>query len=82
MARFRSGIGRLVVGTELPVVPCRLSGAAIAWPKGRTFPRPRRLRLRVGAPRSYGHLEKNSDSVREICSDLEERVAELGSGGE
>ena len=79
MARFRSGIGRLVVGTDIPVVPCHLAGGTNAWPKGKAFPRPRRLRLRVGEPRSYGHLEKNSGSVKEICSDLEERVAELGT---
>ncbi len=81
MARFRSGIGRLVVGTNLPVVPCHLAGGADAWPKGAAFPRPHRLRLRVGEPRTYGHLEKNADSVKEICSDLEERVAKLGSAG-
>jgi 1-acyl-sn-glycerol-3-phosphate acyltransferase len=78
MGRFRSGIGRLVVGTDLPVVPCHLSGGVKAWPKGAVFPRPRRLRLRLGEPRSFGHLEKNSESVREICQDLEERVAALG----
>jgi len=82
MARFRSGIGRLVVGTDLPVVPCHLSGGAVAWPKGKAFPMPRRLRLRMGAPRRYGPLEKNSESVKEICSDLEERVAKLGSVSE
>ena len=81
MARFRSGIGRLVVGTNLPVVPCHLAGGTDAWPKGKAFPRPRRLRLRVGEPRTYGHLDKSADSVKEICSDLEERVAKLGSAG-
>ncbi len=82
MARFRSGIGRLVVGTELPVVPCHLSGGTKAWPKGKAFPRPRQLRLRVGAPRTFGHLEKNSDSVQKICSNLEESVANLGRASE
>ena len=56
IGRFRSGIGRLVVGTTLPVVPCHLSGGVKAWPKGAFFPRPRRLRLRIGAPRTYADL--------------------------
>jgi len=77
MARFRSGIGRLVVGTDLPVVPCYLSGGVDAWPKGKIFPRPRRLRLRVGKPRTFGHLEKNADSVKAICSELEKHVTKL-----
>ncbi len=79
MGRFRSGIGRLVVGTDLPVIPCHLSGGVEAWPKGTLFPRPRRLRLRLGEPQSFDHLDKSSKSVQEICRVLEERVAALGS---
>lgn len=78
MGRFRSGIGRLVVGTNLAVVPCHLGGGMKAWPKGKAFPRPHRLRLRIGTPRTYAHLAKTSESVREICRDLQESVAELG----
>ena len=78
MRRFRSGIGRLVVGTDLAVVPCHLGGGMKAWPKGKAFPRPHRLRLRIGTPRTYAHLAKTSESVREICRDLQESVAELG----
>jgi 1-acyl-sn-glycerol-3-phosphate acyltransferase len=78
MGRFRSGIGRLVVGTDLAVVPCHLGGGMKAWPKGKAFPRPHRLRLRIGTPRTYAHLAKTSESVREICRDLQESVAELG----
>ena len=82
MGRFRSGIARLVVGTELPVIPCYLEGGLRAWPKGVLLPRPRSLHLRIGECRSYAHLDKTSASVREICHDLEERVAELGRSNE
>ena len=79
MARFRSGIGRLIVGTALPVVPCHLSGGMEAWPKGAFFPRPRRLRLRIGAAQTYSDFPKSKESVQEICGDLQNRVAELGA---
>lgn len=82
MGRFRSGIGRLVVGTDLPVVPCHLDGGLRAWPKGKLWPRPFRLHLRIGRPRTYVNLEKTSESVFKICSDLERRVAELGRASE
>ena len=78
MGRFRSGIGRLVVGTDLPVLPCYLDGGLKAWPKGKLVPRPFPLKLRIGTPRSYTHLDKSSESVRKICQDLQESVAELG----
>lgn len=78
LGRFRSGIGRLVVGTDVPVLPCHLDGGFRAWPKGKILPRPRRLRLCIGQPRSYGDLDKNSESVKNVCSDLQEAVAKLG----
>jgi 1-acyl-sn-glycerol-3-phosphate acyltransferase len=34
LGRFRSGVARLVAGTDVPVVPCYLSGAFEVWPKG------------------------------------------------
>lgn len=50
MAAFQPGIGALVAGTDVPVVPCYLHGAFAAWPPSRTYPRPGRLRLVIGAP--------------------------------
>lgn len=81
MGRFRSGIGRLIVGTGLPVVPCHLQGGLEAWPKGKLFARPRKLHLRIGDPQQYDHLAKSAESVKAVCEDLQERVARLGSGG-
>jgi 1-acyl-sn-glycerol-3-phosphate acyltransferase len=80
MGRFRSGIGRLVAGTDLPVVPCHLEGGIRAWPKGKLLPRPLKVHLRIGKPRRYGHMEKSTDSVKAICNDLHEAVAQLGAG--
>jgi len=78
IARFRSGIGRIVAGTDIPVVPCHLAGAGLAWPKGRAFPRPRRLALMIGAPRVYRDVETTPAGVRHICDDLRAAVCELG----
>ena len=79
IGRFRSGIGRLLAGTSLSVLPCYLQGGFEAWPKGKRWPRPFRLRLRIGKPCKYAHLEKSTTSVRHICEDLQQRVAQLGS---
>lgn len=79
MGRFRSGIGRLVTGSDLPVVPCHLEGGMRAWPKGKSLPRPSKLHLRIGEPRRYGHLKKTPESVRSVCKDLHLAVARLGN---
>lgn len=75
---FQPGIGRLAAGKPILVVPTFLSGAARAWPKGAALPRPRRLKVWIGEPREYGDLPPNRESVRRICSELHEAVAELG----
>ncbi len=78
LGRFRSGIGRLIEGTEVPVVPCYLEGAFEAFPKGSRFPRPRKLRLRIGEPLRFGELPPGRESVGTICGELQEAVAGLG----
>ena len=80
MGRFRSGIGRLAAGRDLDILPCHLDGGMRAWPKGKLFPRPRRLRLRIGPAQNYRHLDRSPESVKAVCADLEERVADLGKG--
>ncbi|MEJ2128560.1 MAG: lysophospholipid acyltransferase family protein [Woeseiaceae bacterium] len=81
MGRFRSGIGRLVVGTDLPVVPCYLDGGTNAWPKGKVFPRPRKLHLRIGQAKQFGHLQRSTESVQAVCETLQDSVAALGRAG-
>ncbi|WP_458093295.1 lysophospholipid acyltransferase family protein [Roseomonas sp. WA12] len=54
MAPFQPGLGMLVAGTDIPVVPCWLEGAREAWPAESRTPRPGRpLRLIIGPPLRY-----------------------------
>ena len=50
MAAFQPGIGVLVAGSAVPVVPAYLDGCHAAWPPERRYPTPRKLRLTIGAP--------------------------------
>ena len=80
--RFRSGIGRLVAGTETPVLPCYLSGAARAFPKGAHVPRPSQLMLRIGAPRRFAERSATERAdVEAICTELREGVLQLAQPG-
>lgn len=78
LGRFRSGIGRLVTGTDIPVLPCHLEGGFRAWPKGKWIPRPFRLHLRIGEPKHFGHLKQDTASVKAVCEELQHSVADLG----
>ena len=77
--RFRSGIARLVAGTDVPVVPCYLDGCAAAFPKGARLPRPRKLRLILGPPRRFPASARSPEAMASICRELSEAVARLPS---
>ena len=53
IARFKPGLGRLVAGTNVPVVPCHLRGAWEALPPGGNRPNPVKITLRIGRPLSF-----------------------------
>jgi 1-acyl-sn-glycerol-3-phosphate acyltransferase len=74
---FRPGIGSLLAGTQVPVVPCAIQGAFRAWPKGAWLPRPRGLRLVIGAPRRYADLAPGRESNNRIATELHAAVRQI-----
>jgi len=79
MGPFKPGIGMIVAGTDVPVVPCHLAGAHRALPAGQRWPRPTRLHLRYGAPLVFGAVTDNRDGWKEIATRLEGAVRSLGA---
>ena len=80
VGEFKPGVGLIVAGTNYPVVPCYIEGAHRAWPKGRWLPRPRKVRVCIGFPREYSHLDCSKDSALRICRELREAVQDLARG--
>jgi 1-acyl-sn-glycerol-3-phosphate acyltransferase len=78
---FKPGVALLAAGRDIPVVPCHLAGTHAALPKGAWVPRPRAIRLTIGAPRVYAHLPATKESARRICRELREAVVALGRAG-
>jgi 1-acyl-sn-glycerol-3-phosphate acyltransferase len=74
---FKQGVGLLAAGKDIPVVPCHLAGTHAAWPKGSWFPRPRAIRLTIGAPRNYAHLPHTKESFLHIGRELRGAVMAL-----
>ena len=77
LREFKSGIGALVAGRDVAVVPCLIDGSFRAWPKGRRLPRPRKLRLIVGAPRNYRERGRDKIDICAISAELRAAVNEL-----
>jgi 1-acyl-sn-glycerol-3-phosphate acyltransferase len=79
LQEFKPGIGALLAGRDIPVLPCYLEGASRAWPKGRRLPRPRKVRLIIGAPRNYVLLPPEKSTSAAIAAELHEAVKELSA---
>jgi 1-acyl-sn-glycerol-3-phosphate acyltransferase len=73
---FRAGVGRLVAGTTIPVVPAYIDGAFRAWPKGRVIPGPRRITIVIGEPRRYPDVPPSRQGSIAVAADLRGAVLE------
>jgi len=78
---FKPGIALLAAGRDIPIVPCHLAGTHAALPKGAWVPRPKSIRLTIGAPRIYPHLPATKASAKQICRELRDAVISLGQPG-
>ena len=78
MARFKSGLGMLVAGTDVPVVPCHVSGAFEALPPDRCWPRPHRLELRIGEPLVFEHMPNRRQGWQQVATSTAAAVRRLG----
>jgi 1-acyl-sn-glycerol-3-phosphate acyltransferase len=81
MSRFKPGIGMIVAGAEVPVVPCYLEGAHRAFAPGSKLPRPVPLSLRIGPPLSFPGVKNERAGWQQIAAELEAAVAGLRPGG-
>lgn len=77
IGEFKSGIGALVAGRDVAVAPCFIDGSFQAWPKGKRFPRPGKVRLIIGTPRNYCDRGTDKMDIGAIAADLRDAVNEL-----
>ena len=74
---FKPGIGALVAGRDVPVLPCYIDGAFRAWPKGKRIPRPHKVRLIIGAPRNYATTPSDRTGGAVVANELRAAIQQL-----
>ena len=79
IGEFRPGLGALVAGSGVPVIPCYLEGAYRCWPATRSLPRPGKLRLRIGAALSFADVPNDRDGWKRVAASAESAVRELAN---
>jgi len=77
MMPFKPGIGMLLAGANVPVVPCHLAGTFEACPAERTIPLRKKIRMRVGLPLNFADMPDKRVSWDAIASKLQEAVEKL-----
>jgi 1-acyl-sn-glycerol-3-phosphate acyltransferase len=78
MGSFKPGVGRLVAGTDVPVVPCHLRGTFNALPPGATRPRLERIRVRMGEPLRFDAHGDDRAGWTTIARETETAVRKIG----
>jgi len=80
LGQGKEGVGMFVRHAKADVIPCYISGAWRAMPKGAILPRPRKIRVIYGPLIKYaefGDIPKSRDGFRLISRKIMERIAEL-----
>jgi 1-acyl-sn-glycerol-3-phosphate acyltransferase len=79
MMKFKPGVGMILAGTDVPVIPCQLRGAFEACPAGTTLPRPRKIRLRVGEALRFVDVPNEREGWEKVTTTLQEAVQNLAN---
>lgn len=77
MQPFKGGLGMIVAGTAVPVVPCWLEGCFDALSPTQSIPRPRKIRMYVGSAESFQSEPNEREGWDRIATTLERRVKAL-----
>lgn len=79
MQAFKGGLGALVAGSPVPVVPCHIDGAFAALPPHRRWPRPGRITLTFGPPLVFAELPNRLAGWRQVAERMDAAVRALAS---
>ena len=71
---FKPGIGMLVAGSSIPVVPCTLNGCFESWPSCAPRPRPGAIRLEIHPPRTFPDVPNGREGWERIAAELQAAV--------
>lgn len=75
---FKPGIGMLVAGTEIPVVPCHIEGCFEAMRPETVLIRPRRITVRIGPAHVFRDQPDEREGWDAIATALERDARSLG----
>jgi 1-acyl-sn-glycerol-3-phosphate acyltransferase len=79
MVPFKPGLGMIVAGTDVPIVPCYLQGCHEALQPGQKWPRPKPLALYIGEPLRFPDAHNTKEGWIQVAEQSEAAVRALQS---
>jgi 1-acyl-sn-glycerol-3-phosphate acyltransferase len=77
LQNFKPGIGALIAGTEVPVIPCALNGTYAALPPGKSIPRPHKISVQIGQALQFSNVENCREGWEQMAAQVEREVVRL-----
>lgn len=74
MGSFKPGVGMLVAGTPIPVVPCHIYGAYESMPANKTLPRPHKMIVSVGPQLRFDDAPDAREGWERVARETEAAV--------
>ena len=74
---FKPGLGMIVAGTTVSVIPCAIVGAACAWSADSRWPRPWKVHLKIGPALHFETLANNRAGWEQVSRETEDAVRRL-----
>ena len=78
---FKPGFATLVASTNIPVLPCHLSGSFAALPPDKNVVRPKKIILQFGTPVTFETVTNHAEGWRQICASIREKTVALQACG-
>jgi len=79
MGKFKPGIGMILAGQNVPVVPCYIDGAFEALSSDARTLKPVRITVRIGKPLNMEAIENNKSGWLQVSESLQSEVEKLAS---
>jgi 1-acyl-sn-glycerol-3-phosphate acyltransferase len=77
MGSFKPGLGMLVAGTNVSVIPCHIAGAFESMPADKFFPRPHKMVVSVGPPLTFPDAPDAREGWERVAKETEAAVRAL-----
>ncbi|HEX2836931.1 MAG TPA: lysophospholipid acyltransferase family protein [Phycisphaerales bacterium] len=71
---FKPGIGMMVAGSSVPVVPCRIIGAFEAWKPTTIIPRPHKIRIEVRPAQTFANIPDTREGWNAVSESLRRAI--------